>query len=133
MVGERSKESERKGNKKEILRKMELERRERKVIKMQEDRGKLERDAGKKSEAISRQVKRMKKESVQMVAERRKRQGEKVKLKYKNRSVEDEDRGKKGRRKQGDDAEVWRASDMSIKKMRRKKRKEREVKSCGEI
>lgn len=43
MVGERSEESEGKRNKKEILRKMELERRERKVIKMQEDRGRLER------------------------------------------------------------------------------------------
>lgn len=41
MVGERSEESEGKGNKKEILRKMELERRERKVIKMQEDRGQI--------------------------------------------------------------------------------------------
>lgn len=123
MVGERLEESEGKGNKKEILRKMELERRERKVIKMQEDRGRLERDAGKKSEAISRQVKRMEGGSVQMVAERRKRQGEKVKLKYKNRSVEEEDRGKEGRRKQGDDAEVWRASDMSIKEKEKKREK----------
>lgn len=123
MVGERSEESEGKGNKKEILRKMELERRERKVIKMQEDRGRLERDAGKESEAINRQVKRMEGGSVQMVAERRRRQGEKVKLKYKNRSVEEEDRGKEGRRKQGNDAEVWRASDMSIKEKEKKREK----------
>lgn len=127
MVGERSEESEGKGNKKEILRKMELERRERKVIKMQEDRGRLERDAGKESEAISRQVKRMEGGSVQMVAERRKRQGEKVKLKYKNRSVEEEDRGKKGRRKQEDDAEVWRASDMSIKEKEKKRERSEEL------
>lgn len=127
MVGERSEESEGKGNKKEILRKMELERRERKVIKMQEDRGRLERDAGKESEAISRQVKRMERRSVQMVAERRKRQGEKVKLKYKNRSVEEENRGKKGRRKQKDDAEVWRASDMSIKEKEKKRERSEEL------
>lgn len=127
MVGERSEENEGKGNKKEILRKMELERRERKVIKMQEDRGRLERDAGEESEAISRQVKRMEGGSVQMVAERRKRQGEKVKLKYKNRSVEEEDRGKEGRRKQGDDAEVWRASDMSIKEKEKKRERSEEL------
>lgn len=63
----------------------------------------------------------MERGSVQMVAERRKRQREKVKLKYKNRSVEEEDRGKEGRRKQGDDAEVWRASDMSIKEKEKKR------------
>lgn len=87
----------------------------------------MERDAGKESEAISRQVKRMEGGSVQMMAERRKRQGEKVKLKYKNRSVEEEDRGKEGRRKQGDDAEVWRASDMSIKEKEKKRERSEEL------
>lgn len=62
-----------------------------------------------------------------MVTERRKRQGEKVKLKYKNRSVEEEDRGKEGRRKQGDDAEVWRASDMSIKEKEKKRERSEEL------
>lgn len=46
MVGQRSEESEGKRNKKKILRKMELERRERKVIKIQEDRKRKGRRKG---------------------------------------------------------------------------------------
>lgn len=69
----------------------------------------------------------MERGSVQMVAERKKRQEEKVKLKYKNRSVEEEDMRKESRRKQGDDAEVWRASDMSIKEKEKKRERSEEL------